>query len=211
MIKTDRSKRRIPLSRRSHVVGFQPLVTGVAEHESALERDFVTLTSFLDARASISAQPVTLTFRHENRLRRYTPDFLVRRSDGSAELVEVKYQADLDANEERLRPAFAEARAWSSQNGAQFRPVTEREIRGSVLENAKRLLPLRRLPIDPETRVRVLTTVVSLGSPSFGHILEALPGDRATVLAAVWRLIAHGALRVDLARPIELDTRVTLP
>ncbi len=54
--------RRIPLSRRSHVTGFQALATGVAEHESALERDFVTLTSWLDAGATITSQPVTLRF-----------------------------------------------------------------------------------------------------------------------------------------------------
>ncbi len=73
---TERTSRRIPLSRRSHITGFQPLARGVAEHESALERDFVTLTSFLDADASISAQPIALTFRHEGRTRRYTPDYL---------------------------------------------------------------------------------------------------------------------------------------
>jgi hypothetical protein len=45
--------RRIPLSRRSHVTGFQALSTGTAEHESALERDFVTLTACLDPAAEL--------------------------------------------------------------------------------------------------------------------------------------------------------------
>ncbi len=82
--------RRIPLSRRSHIIGFQPLPTGTAEHESALERDFVTLASFLDPTASITSQPVTVTFQDGLSTRRYTPDFLVRRVTGAAELVEVK-------------------------------------------------------------------------------------------------------------------------
>ena len=43
--------RRIPLSRRSHVTGFRPLDGEAVEHESALERDFVLLVSFLDAGA----------------------------------------------------------------------------------------------------------------------------------------------------------------
>jgi len=67
------------MSRRSHVTGFQPLPTGAAEHESALERDFVTLTSWRDAGAAITAQPITLRFEHERAPRRYTPDFLVQR------------------------------------------------------------------------------------------------------------------------------------
>jgi len=33
--------RRIPLSGRSHIIGFQPLATVTTVHESALERDFV--------------------------------------------------------------------------------------------------------------------------------------------------------------------------
>jgi hypothetical protein len=70
--------RRIPLSRRSHVIGFRALATGTTEHESALERDFVTLTSFLHPDALITAQPITLTFRDGASLRRYTPDFLVQ-------------------------------------------------------------------------------------------------------------------------------------
>ena len=79
--------RRIPLSHRSHIVGFQPLPTGIAEHESALERDFVTVTGFVEPDASITSQPVTIHFLDGNASRRYTPDFLVRRSSGCAELM----------------------------------------------------------------------------------------------------------------------------
>jgi hypothetical protein len=57
--------RRIPLSHRSHVIGFQALAMGVDEHESALERDFVTLA-----------------------------DFRVDWSDGRCEIVEIKYRTD---------------------------------------------------------------------------------------------------------------------
>jgi TnsA endonuclease N terminal len=207
---TERTSRRIPLSRRSHITGFQPLATGVSEHESALERDFVTLTSFLDADASIISQPITLTFRHDGRARRYTPDFLVHRCHRS-ELVEVKYQADLDANAERLRPAFDAARAWANENRALFRIATEHDIRGPLLKNAKRLLPLRGLPVDRETAIRVLTVVGSMPAPSFGRVVAALKTRRSTTLATIWRLIARGELRVDLAAPITLHTRVGFP
>ena len=88
--------RRIPLSHRSHITGFQTLpVSGLTEHESALERDFVALTTFRDAAARIISQPITLSFREGPAPRRYTPDFLVHCGDGRSELVEVKYRADL--------------------------------------------------------------------------------------------------------------------
>jgi hypothetical protein len=83
--------RRIPLSRRSHVTGFQSLATGLTEHESALGRDFVTLTSFTDAAAVVTAQPVTIRFKDEGRQRRYTPDFRVDWSDGRIDIVEITH------------------------------------------------------------------------------------------------------------------------
>lgn len=95
--------RRIPLSRRSHIIGFQPLPTGTAEHA----------------------------------------DYCVAWSDGTREIVEVKYQSDLRANRERLRERFAAMEDWARTRGATFRVATEREIRGCELENAERLLRLR--------------------------------------------------------------------
>ena len=90
--------RRIPLSRRSHVTGFQGLPSGAVAYESALERDFVLLTLFDDPAVRIRSQPITFNFDHEGHHRRYTPDYLVE-GGGRVELVEVKYEADL----QRLR------------------------------------------------------------------------------------------------------------
>jgi hypothetical protein len=200
--------RRIPLSRRSHIIGFQPLATGIAEHESALERDFVTLTSFLHPDASIISQPITLTFADKAKTRRYTPDFLVRRGAYS-ELVEVKYRADLRAQWTQLKPGFVEARLWARQHGATFHIATERSIRGSTLDNAKRLLPLRQAPLDPRVAELALLATRSAAAPTFGGVLAVLPVSRQAGLAALWRLIARGTLRVDLAAPITFDTRVS--
>jgi len=96
LLPTKPQTRRIPLSRRSHIIGFQALPTGVAFHESALECDFVTLASFLEPSAIIRAQPVRIVFEDCGLRRRYTPDFLVKYEPG-AELIEVKYEQDLKA------------------------------------------------------------------------------------------------------------------
>lgn len=202
--------RRIPLSRRSHVTGFQSLATGVAEHESALERDFVTLTSFMDAGAIVTAQPVTIRFENEGRQRRYTPDFRIDWSDGRADIVEIKYRTDLRAGWGRFRPAFAAARSWASDNGARFRIATELGIRGPRLETAKRLLPLRSAPID-EMLAKQAVEYACVHATSFGRLVDMLPVSREAGLAVVWRLIARGTLVVDLAMPITTDTRVTAP
>lgn len=200
--------RRIPLSRRSHVTGFQSLATGLTEHESALERDFVTLTSFTDAAAIVTAQPVTIRFKDDGRQRRYTPDFRVDWSSGSVDIVEIKYRTDLRAGWSRFRPAFAAARNWASNNGARFRIATERGIRGPRLEAAKRLLPLRSAPVDAVLAEQAVA-YARAHATSFGQLVDVLPASREAGLAVVWRLIARGALVVDLTMPIAADTRVT--
>ena len=200
--------RRIPLSRRSHVTGFRPLDGEAIEHESALERDFVLLAKFLDPGAQITSQPVTIDFQEGARQRRYTPDFRVTWSDGRCELVEVKYRADLRSNWAMLRPGFVAARALTRQTGGAFRIATERGIRVPMLENARRLLPLRGAALDPEVSARALRAVGSLHEPTFGAIVGAMSGDRAEALGAVWRLIAHGALHIDVASPVRLDSPV---
>lgn len=192
------------------MTGFQVLPGGTTEHESALERDFVALARFRDAAAAIVSQPVTLTFNDGPRTRRYTPDFLVRWSNAPAELVEVKYRKDLHENWAQLWPGFAAARSWARERGARFRIATDRGIRGARLENIKRLLPLRTAPLDVDTARDVLAAARSLEEPTFRQLVAAVPGSRAAVLAALWRLIARGALRVELTIPIQLDTRITV-
>jgi hypothetical protein len=200
--------RRIPLSHRSHIIGFQPLPTGITEHESALEREFVTVTSFLDPTALITSQPITLTFADGKQRRRYTPDFLVRTGHGRSRLIEVKYRADLREQWPRLRSAFAAARAWAREHDATFRIATERQIRGPALQNAKRLLPLRRAPLDVELASQALEASRRLDAPTFGAVLTALQVSRSIGLATIWRLIARGQLRVDLCAPITFDTPI---
>lgn len=203
--------RRIPLSHRSHIIGFQPLRSGIAEHESALERDFVTLTSFFDPEASITSQPITLTFSDGFRIRRYTPDFLVRRSSGVAELVEIKYRVDLHQNWRGLKPAFVAARAWAHQQGAVFRIATERGIRGTRLQNAKFLLGLRAAPVDSHAVDSVLDVIGAQSGATFASVLAGLSLEQAVALSVLWRLVARGVLKVDLSAPITPTTKLSLP
>lgn len=203
--------RRIPLSRRSHIIGFQPLPTGTAEHESALERDFVTLSSYIDPHAVITAQPITITFQVGETTRRYTPDYSVTWSDGRREIVEIKYLSDLRANQERFKERFAAMKDWARTRGATFRVATEREIRGCALENAKRLLPLRTAAFDPDIAQSLLSTVRRLVDPTFAEVMTAVPADRPSVLATLWCLLARGMLCVDPFLPITPNSIIGLP
>ncbi|WP_208535235.1 TnsA endonuclease N-terminal domain-containing protein [Pseudomonas aeruginosa] len=193
----DDGMRRIPLSRRSHITGFQPVRHKAVEHESALERDFVLLTQFRDPAAELVSQPETIHFMDAGKHRRYTPDFLVLWSDGRRELVEIKYRTDLRTQWSNLRPAFAAARDWAHANGATFRIATERGIRGMELENALRLIPLRSAPLDVAACDAVLSALKSLRARTIGQLVSAARLERPLALATIWRMLAQGRLLVD--------------
>ncbi|MDR3474366.1 MAG: TnsA endonuclease N-terminal domain-containing protein [Devosia sp.] len=169
------------------------------------------MTTFTDAGAVVTSQPVTLYFDAGDARRRYTPDFLVAWSDGRQTLVEVKYRADLRARWAALRPGFAAARTWAREHGATFRIVTESSVRGPRLVNAKRLIPLRAAPLDPTICQTVLSTARSLTAPTLGRLVEALPLERAQALSAVWRMLAHGLLAADMADVLNPQTPVSAP
>jgi hypothetical protein len=78
------------------------------------------------------------------------------------------------------------------------------------LEAAKRLLPLRRAPVDAALAERAVAHARAHAA-SFGDVVAALPVSREAGLAVVWRLIARGTLVVDLTMPVTTETRVTTP
>ena len=200
--------RRIPLSRRSHVTGFGSFETGLVEHESALERDFALLVAFDDPGAVVVAQPVTIRYETSMGSRRYTPDFGVTWSEGRYEVVEIKYRADLRANWSALRPGFVAARAAVRNDGGDFRIVTESAIRVPRLDNARRLLPLRKAPLDAESAEAAKAVVQQKGAATLRETVTAMPCDRVMALGAVWRLMARGDLVFDPQLAIGFDTRL---
>jgi hypothetical protein len=117
----------------------------------------------------------------------------------------------LRANRERFKERFAAMEDWAHARGATFRVATEREIRGCALENAKRLLPLRTAPFDPDIARSVVSAVRHLVASTFADVMTAVPADRPSVLATVWCLLARGALCADLSRPITPSSVITLP
>jgi len=80
-----------------------------------------------------------------------------------------------------------------------------------MLLNARRLLPLRTAPLDDRIADEVRAAVRSLSQPTFGELAAMLPRDRASVLGALWRMIARADLRTDLTVPLGLHTRLALP
>lgn len=206
--------RKIPLSRRSHITGAQPLAPGMAMigHESALERDFVLLQRLDGNVLAVEEQPVTITWKDDARqARQYTPDYRVVRRSG-AEIVEVKYRQDLHENWRLYRPRFIAARDWAKAQGMGFHIATERGIRTPRLLNAKKLIPRMHDHVAPAMEARILQLAAQHGPVPFMRLTEAVSGPdhpMVEVLAAMWALLAKRCLHADLDKPITGHTIVS--
>jgi hypothetical protein len=102
-------------------------------------------------------------------------------------------------------------RTWAGAQDATFSVMTEEQIRGPVLENAKRLLPLRSAPLDVAAARMMLNVVRTLEAPTVSDAICAIPMPRPAALATLWQLIARGLLRVDVSLPITPDTPILSP
>lgn len=132
--------RKIPLSRWGHVIGWHPVRPGHAQvpFESRLERDAISWCADLPGFERIEAQPFTVWASDEAGSLRYTPDFRVW-LDSEAELsshagvlpattflVEVKYEADWEAQGASLRSLLSAA---SQVTHEPLVVLTERDVR----------------------------------------------------------------------------------
>jgi hypothetical protein len=84
-------------------------------------------------------------------------------------------------------------------------------MRNRALENAKRLLPLRTAAFVPDIAQSAVSVVRRLVAPTFADVITAVPAERTSVLAALWCLLARGALYVDLLLPITPGSKIKQP
>lgn len=190
-------------------------------YESALERDLMYLLQFDINVLKFEPQPLVIHYKDENgRQRKYTPDILIhhRKDIFPAKtlptiLAEVKYRDDLRQNFKEYRPKFKAAIHFAKEQGWRFQFLTEREIRSPYLDNAKFLLPYKK--IDPNQTYQnlhlVLDKITELRETDVETLLVSIYRDKwnqAELLPVVWYLIANRRIGNDLSRPITMRSRI---
>ncbi|MDQ3816346.1 MAG: TnsA endonuclease N-terminal domain-containing protein [Acidobacteriota bacterium] len=202
---------RFPPKNRRSVTGLVASVKNntMRAHESTLERDLLFLLEFDLNVHTYEEQPVRIEFRDsDGHLHTYTPDVLVtyRKDIAPAKqmpplLCEVKYRKDLFADWKRLKPKFKAARCFAREKGWRFSILTEHEIRTPLLENARFLLPYRKLEMDWEQSQLLLQMLGELREATPESLLLACGKElmeRARLIPMLWHLVSIGMIGADL-------------
>lgn len=183
--------------------------------ESNLERDLLILLDFDPTVAQVVGQPVTIPYANPKtgRISRYTPDFYVRHvgPDSREILYQVKYRADLWAAFWKMKPAWKEMQRIAREEGMSHRIITDAEIR-PWMENAKFLHLYLRSTADLEIEDKLHEAMEVLGPAPVNLVLETAycaRDNRRIAIPHLWRMLATGAARADLRRPLTMYTPLT--
>lgn len=183
----------------------------VNAHESALERDLMTLAAFDPQIRDFTAQPYRFEYQAPStgRTRNYYPDLAVAFRD-DLELkeldVEVKYRAELSSEKakEDLVPKFKAGFRHCQANDAVFKVLTEDEIRTPFLGTAQFVQPAQAFEPNLEMEDRLLRAMESLKECTIDCLLDQIgpKEERADIWPIFWRLIAQRRIWMDLRAPL---------
>lgn len=170
---TFKQVRKIKPTRIS-VSGFLPFKEGVSiPYESTLERDFLLYFTYLPSVAEIIAQPARILFVKNRMTYPYTPDFLIRFTDGRPSLlVEVKPKVKWQENWRDWKEKWKAAMAFSKKNHCIFHIYDEDRICHLALLNINAVQRYKRLQCDPEDIQAILSQVELMGSATIDYLLS---------------------------------------
>lgn len=193
------------------ITGKRPsLKTNASQHfESTLERDHVILLEFDDDIENYVVQPVTIHYEHNNRSTRYTPDVAVYYKSALQRkpvLIEIKYHAELIEKKDELERKFNAAKEYASNNGFEFKVVTEKEIRTDYLYNIKFLSRYSNSVTDQNLVQLVCARFANTTLTAQQLICNDDEESKARVLHALWQLVADKTLECDMNQRITMTT-----
>ena len=187
--------------------------------ESSLERDFIQRANFDPNVLSFVEQPLTIEFNKEERLSRYTPDFLVFYKNDNPDipflkphLIEVKFRDNMKKNWKDLKPRFIAAMRYCDEMNWKFKILTEVEIRTDYLFNVKFLSQYKNTEsVHPEDVSYLLDEVSKKGETSADELINGLAnGDkrRNHLLFTLWYLVSNYLVGAELSKKLSMNTTI---
>jgi len=201
-----RARKVILRSNHGHVYKFPSTKNNRHMHlEYSLERDRAQLLEVDPYVKWYKEQPFRIEYEDEGKEKKMFPDFLVARIDDSLTVEEIKPYDK--ANDPDIKRRFAIEKKLLEQDGYLFEVHTEKEIRGGFkLENAKKLLPLRTIIVNPLLKADVRDLLME-NTLTGTEIIDSIPDLSEKMLLA---MLAKGQVFAALTEPLSLATQYFL-
>ncbi|KYC34797.1 hypothetical protein WA1_49625 [Scytonema hofmannii PCC 7110] len=176
-------------------------------YESLNERDYMYLLEIDPDVLSYSTQPFKISYILDDKVRRYTPDFLVQRNS-KQQIVEIKPACFAD-DEKNVR-RFPVIASTLKSLGWEFIIITDEMMsRGSLLNNVKLLYRYAKIPITLQNLIICHHYFQNQSPIPLSTVLKDLQPqgiDKPILL----KLIFLGFLATDLMNQLKSDSQIYL-
>jgi hypothetical protein len=189
--------RKLPhTSRILRLSGFSSLKNHARMYcESAMEGHALLLCEFDDSILRYTTQPFSITYTLRNRKSRYTPDILMKLTNGVYQSVEVKPFDKLQSKKNLHKFQVLQA-LFPKDVGHELTLLSDRDIYvGDQLNNYQSLYPYRRQPLTVEENKVFLSLPLML---TFKELSDFSSSSFVTAM----RLVAHSCFTWDVFSPL---------
>jgi hypothetical protein len=193
-------------------------VSGKVPYTGSLERDLIMLLDFQPSVVDIRAQTVKIKYSVNGATEtRYTPDILATFRDHPRSpfsrpvLYEAKYSEELKDRWQELRPRFRAAVKACKSEGWIFKLITEKQIRGTYLDNVHFLRQFQDATDSQQLGIRLIDQLDALQTTTPSELLAATfmsETNRAMGLRVLWSLIANYHVGCDLDTKITMQSKI---
>jgi len=176
--------------------------------ESKLERDFFLTLEFDTDVISYEEQPMELSYHHNNRTYRYTPDCIVNFRDLSSTVYEIKYSDELKEKEVFFKHKFTQIDRFLAQEDIAFKIFSELDTEPIVLENMHFIYNYVTITDSLKSAI-LFERVKDLHSINYLSLLHKLSNDRyiqAEYIPYIWYLVLINKLQIDFTKKISNTT-----
>lgn len=176
-------------------------------YESHLERDYLYFLEIDSQVISYTGQPFKLNYYLDGKLRRYTPDFFVERTN-KKQVVEVKPESK--ARLLKYLTLFNKVAPIITEFGWEFCVVTDKMIRiQPCLNNIKILYKYSRVQYSLQDLVRCKNYLQNFSSVTIQEATQVLHKDGISK-QILFSLIFSGFLEIELILPISDTSEIKI-
>lgn len=210
--------RKIVNTRSKKNIGYFPSKKNerLVVFESHIERDYIYLLEYDRDVIEYKEQPLKITYRDNNRLKKCYPDFEVQRKDRK-QLIEIKSYAKLVKilDEEATITKFNAVALYCEANGySDFKVVTDNDIRkGNLLNNIRFLFSYSNITVPEGIKNSIINILVSSHQEqTINQLLIALcdKKDERTFYAYILNMLYFQEISTNLKEPITKNSLIFL-
>ncbi|QFR49791.1 heteromeric transposase endonuclease subunit TnsA [Sulfurimonas lithotrophica] len=182
--------------------------------DSILEREWFLYFEFDKNVASYAEQPYHMYYQLNGVKTRYTPDILVTYRDGSQKLFEVKYQDEIDSDEDLQHKLFILKNEVPKQKHHPFDVLTDVILDTIYMKNCAFLYKYAFLQENQELSDKVETAINNYDtSISVNSLLEDITTnqqEQLMIMPYVWKKVFDNPTLIDMNEKITKLSKINL-